>query len=56
MLKDDIYVSDESVYDEIVIPRITYGGNDSKLLERVVKLKKGSIRIAVFMLVGLIIS
>ena len=56
MLKDDIYVSDESVYDEIVIPKITYGDNDSKLLERVIKLKKGSIRIAVFMLVGLIMG
>lgn len=56
MLKDDIYVSDESVYDEIVIPKIIYGDNDSKLLERVIKLKKGSIRIAVFMLVGLIMG
>ena len=56
MLKDDIYVSDESVYDEIFIPKINYGDNDSKLLERVIKLKKGSIRIAVFMLVGLIMG
>lgn len=41
-------------YDEIVIPKITYEGGDSKLLERVIKLKKGSIRIAVFILVGMI--
>ena len=47
---------EEMIYDEIVIPKITCGKNDDVLLERVVKLKKGTLRIIVFMLVGMVMG
>lgn len=47
---------EETMYDEIVIPKITYNKKDDILLERVVKLRKGTVRIIVFMLVGMLMG
>ncbi len=41
---------------EIEIPEVSYGGEDSKLLELIEKLKKGTVRIIVFTLVGMVMG
>lgn len=42
----------ESFCEEIKIPEVSYGGEDSKLLELIGKLKIGTLRIIIFTLVG----
>lgn len=46
----------ESFCEEIEIPKVSYGGEDSKLLELIVKLKKGTFRIIIFTFVGMVMG
>lgn len=42
--------------DKILLPEITYQGNDKKLMERITKFKAGTFRIVVFTIIGLIMG
>lgn len=46
----------EIIYEEIQLPEVVYEGSDNKLLELVSKLKRGTFRIIVFTIVGLILG
>lgn len=46
----------EIIYEEIKLPEVSYEGSDSKLLELISKLKKGTFRIIVFTIVGMIMG
>lgn len=50
------YESNQSHNEKIKIPKVTYEDGYDKLLERVSKFKKGTLRIVFFMIVGMIIG
>ena len=46
----------DNIQEKVEIPRIEYQGDDKKLKERVFKFKTGSLRIAVFTVVGFVVG